>query len=187
MSLNEEMLEWEVKPILKVIYPSSLVSTETTNFLIYGLERASGEIVRNYEYINSVEQHLQGYKKMPSDLRVTIVEKEQGEAFEKLRRIGKAGELFDVVMSLVRDQDANVEGGHDYATAEWMEGFEAWKGCIITRESQTIEIGDIPLREFECMSLRHSIKPVTASDTDYNTKEVEEGSGIPPTLSDLLS
>lgn len=182
-------LEWEVKPVFTVYYPSSMTGAEDQSSVkIFGLERASGEIIRNWEVINSVEQHRQGYKKMPSDITITLAVKEQGKAFEILRRLGKSGTMFDVECSLVTDEETNHQGGeHDYTSYEWMQGFEQWKGCIINRESQTIEIGDIPIREFECMALRHNIQSITAGpDASEITGSGEEGDGVPPTLDDLL-
>lgn len=191
MSVNDnDFMEWEVKPIFEVYYPSEMTGVDPNtqaSFTVFGLERQSGEIVRNYEKIHSVEQHNQGYKKMPGDYTLTLAVKEQGDSFEKLRRLGKSGTLFDVHLNLVQ----NIESGdhraseHEYAQYEWMQGFEKWIGCIIQRESQTIEIGDIPIREFECDALRHAIKG--APDTsDYATTESEEGDGVPPTMADLM-
>lgn len=184
MAKDKTFLEWDVKPVFTVDYPSEATGNDSQgSFQVFGLESASGELMRNYEYINSVEQHLQGYKKMASELTITLVVKEQGGAFEKLRRLGKSGTLFDVSCNLVKNITSSEHRGGSHENApEWMDGFEQWIGCIINRESQTIEIGDIPVREFECMALSHRIK--TADN--YNTASVDEGDGVPPSLSDVM-
>ena len=56
----------------------------------------------------------------------------------------------------------------------WMKGFEKFLGCVVSRESQTIEIAEFPVREFECDALRHVI-------LGYDTlKELIEGDGTYP-------
>ena len=68
-----------------------------------------------------------------------------------------------------------------------MKGFEIYRGCIMQREGQTIDIGTFPVREFEIEFLEHSIKKVTGfSEDEWNTSgDVSEGSGTYATLAEL--
>lgn len=189
---EENLRDWEVKPIFRVTYPSTLIGVGdgANEFTVWGVNRASGEINRNWEVIHSVERHNQGYKKMPSDLTITIAVKEQSHSFEMLRRLGKSGTMFDLEYDLLKNVDDNVSESNDYSKYSWMQGFEEWKGCIITRESQTIEIGDIPIREFECIALDHTLQsPDGDQDPDglYGTVAKSEGSGVPPDMDDLMA
>lgn len=185
---NKDFLWWEVKPYWKVSAPSVIVGTPTVIFAIYGVERSSGEINRDWERIHSVEQFNQGFVAKPSDIRFTIAVKEHGQAFEKLRRLAKGGIIFDVTCDLIRDSVAtsgyygdNKGELSDEDFIQWMDGFEKYVGCVVARESQTIEIGTFPIREFECMALRH----VILESEDYNVDSLVEGDGTFPSFSDL--
>lgn len=185
---NKDFLWWEVKPFWKVSAPSVIVGTPTIEFAIYGVERSSGEISRDWERIHSVEQFNQGYVAKPPDIRFTIAIKEHGPAFEKLRRLSKGGIIFDVTCDLIRDTEADsgYYGDNKGELSEanyiqWMDGFEKYIGCVVSRESQTIEIGAFPIREFECMALRH----VILESENYNAESLVEGDGTFPDFSDL--
>lgn len=188
---NKDFLWWEVKPYWKVSAPSVIVGTPTVFFNIYGVDRSSGEINRDWERIHSVEQFNQGYVAKPEDIRFTIAVKEHGPAFEKLRRLAKGGIIFDVECNLIRDDtSADIRAGDnqgeldDSEYVQWMDGFEKYIGCVVSRESQTIEIGTFPIREFECMALRHVILEPDSGNYNSDTKLVE-GDGSFPDWADL--
>ena len=186
--INPDFIKWDVKPIWSVSIPSEVVGTSPTispqTIEIFGVNRTVGDIGRDWERIHSVEQFNQGYIAKPSDIRFTLAVKEQGYSFEAMRRIGIGGLLFDVICDLVIDtgtgqtvqnpQTLNnswLQGPNDQGVIE-IGGYERYVGCIVVRESQTIEIGEIPVREFECMALRRAI-----SD---GLKELIEGDGTYP-------
>ena len=188
---NKDFLWWEVKPYWTISAPSVIVGTPTVEFPIYGVERSSGEINRDWERIHSVEQFNQGYVAKPEDIRFTIALKEHGPAFEKLRRLAKGGIIFDVTCNLIRDDDdPSIRAGDDEGElldddyVQWMDGFEKYIGCVVSRESQTIEIGTFPIREFECMALRHAILEPESGNYNSDTKLVE-GDGAFPSFEDL--
>lgn len=163
---TSDFLKWDVKPIWSITYPSIIIDDNDRKTIeIYGVNRTAGDITRNWEVIDSIEQFRQGFVAKPSDIRITIAVKERGKAFEVLRRLGKGAILFDVECSIVDDDTQNEVVGN------WLEGFEKYIGCVITRETQTIDIGEIPIREFECLALRHSLLNV---DT---LSELIEGDG----------
>lgn len=187
---NKEFLRWEVKPKWKIRYPSELVGDEVETFTIFGVDRGGLDIVRNWDKIHSVEQFNQGFVAKPEDFTFTIAIKERGEAFEKIRRLAIGGVLFDVVCDLVRENDSSVYGDRPEETTEagldnyipWLDGFEQFKGCLIQREGQTVELATFPVREFECEFLRHAILP----SQNFNTgDDLEEGDGTFPHLDDL--
>jgi hypothetical protein len=188
---NNDFLWWEVKPYWKVSAPSIIVATPTIEFPIYGVDRSSGEINRDWERIHSVEQFNQGFVAKPTDIRFTIAVKEHGKAFEQLRRLAKGGILFDVTCDLITDDvaDSGYYGDNkgelsDSNFIQWMDGFEKYVGCVVSRESQTVEIGTFPIREFECMALRHVI--LENAEGNYNTSEsLVEGDGTFPDFDDL--
>lgn len=191
MSTNQNLLDWDVKPVWKLWFPSELTGeTSPTSVQIFGVNRADSEINRNWEKIHSVEQHNQGFKNMPDDITVTIAVKEQSNGFEVMRRLGIAAIPFDLELDIVVEGEnlsTYDEGGNsvtaisnyelnDYATKHWMEGYDTYIGCIVNRESQTIDIGDIPVREFECLALRHQVK----SHDQWNSGILTEGDGTHP-------
>ena len=190
---NNDFLWWEVKPFWTVSAPSVIVGDpkEEAIFAVYGVERSSGEINRDWERIHSVEQFNQGYVAKPEDIRFTIAIKEHGEAFEKLRRLAKGGIIFDVTCDLIRDDTpADIRAGDNEGElvsenyVQWMDGFERYIGCVVARESQTIEIGTFPIREFECMALRHVILEPESGNYNSDTNLVE-GDGSFPSFADL--
>ena len=207
MSVEEKdkfFLQWAVKPVWKCYYPSTLIVGDgIKDFEIFGVDRGSLDINRNWAKIHSVEQFNQGFVAMPEDFVFTIAVKENGEAFEKLRRLSKGAILFDVEVDVLRKRissgsqsgnkvdvgdlrvqykDTTIEG-----YTPWMKGFEKYIGCIVNREGQTIEVGGIPIREFELTFLRHSIKPTTETlnGEALNTGDLKEGDGSYPTLDEL--
>lgn len=174
-SPKKAFLRWEVKPVWYITYPSMLLAADGKRLPIFGVDRTMPDIVRDYARIHSVEQFNQGYVPRPSDFRVTLALKENGAAFEIVRRLGIGGVMFDVECDILSDDivlpltntsvyDA-VELEAFYGT--WMTtisggkvvigGMEKFIGCVITRESSTVDVGIIPVREFECMALKHAI------------------------------
>jgi hypothetical protein len=188
---NKEFLRWEVKPIWKIAYPSTLIGIPTETFTVFGVDRGGLDIVRNWEKIHSIEQFNQGFVAKPEDFTFTVAVKERGSSFEKLRRLGIGGIMFDVTCDLVREADKSTIYGDrpEETTAAglenyipWLDGFENFKGCIVQREGQTVELATFPVREFECEFLRHAI----LESVNFNTvDDLEEGDGTYPHLDDL--
>ena len=189
MSLNKDFLRWEVKPIWRVYYPSELSGGQNQKrFEIFGVDRGGLDVVRNWAKINSVEEFGQGWVAKPEDLTFTIALKEHGESFEKMRRLDIGGVMFDVEVDLVRETtglevgDRPEEHEEDENYVPWLNGFEKFKGCVVNRMGQTVELAEFPVREFECVFLRRTIKE---SFNSYNTEELEEGDGTYPSLDKL--
>jgi len=166
MTISGEFLRWEVKPIWKITYPSSLLGGETSTITIFGVDRGSLDVSRNWEKINSVEEFNQGFVAKPIDFTITIAVKERGKGFETLRRLASAGTLFDIECDLLREtNDSTIVGERseeedaqpsDYEP--WLKGFESYQGCVVNREGSTVEIATFPIREFECIFLRRVIR-----------------------------
>jgi len=168
-------LKWEVKPVWYVIYPSIAVSGDGKTVPIFGVDRSMPDIVRDYARIHSVEQFNQGYVPRPSDFRITLALKENGAAFEIMRRLAIGGVMFDVRCDILSDDNPiPLDNQSVYEPEElenfygtWMTtirngkvvigGMEKFIGCVITRESSTVDVGAIIVREFECMALKHAI------------------------------
>lgn len=192
MSVNNnegnDFLRWEVKPVWYIRFPSTLVGGEQATFQIFGVDRGGLDIVRNWDKIHSVEQFNQGFVAKPEDFTFTIAVKERGNSFERLRRLAKGGVMFDVEVDLIRLSDQPYgnrpeEHTDDPNYAPWMQGFEKYKGCIINREGQTVELATFPVREFECEFLRHVIMEDLSGE--FNTSPLEEGDGTFPAIDDL--
>ena len=174
-SAKKAFLKWEVKPVWYIVYPSQAVGGTQKTVPIFGVDRSMPDIVRDYARIHSVEQFNQGYVPRPSDFRITLALKENGAAFEVMRRVSIGGILFDVYCDILSDDNPTPNINRStYTEAElesfygtWMTsivngkvvigGMEKFIGCVITRESSTVDIGAIPVREFECMALKHAI------------------------------
>ena len=183
---NNDFLKWDVKPIWTASYPS--VIEGGTNFQtieLFGSNRSVADIGREWEVVHSIDQFRQGYVAKPSDIRFTIAVKEQTYSFEAMRRIAIGGILFDVICDIAVDPIAGGAVGDVESPQQgtWLRGpnssgsiviggYEKYIGCVVVRESQTIETGEIPIREFECLALRRSI-----SD---GLKELIEGDGTYP-------
>lgn len=184
---NKDFLRWEVKPIWKIFFPSELAGGDQTSFTIYGVDRGSLDISRNWEKIQSVEQFNQGWIVKPTDFTFTLAVKENGDAFEKIRRLGKGGQMFDVECDLLRINDqiyGDRKIDHEGVTGtDWMRGFERYLGCVVNREGQTIEQATFPVREFEIVFLQHAIKQI--ANGDYEAIELREGDGRYPQLNEL--
>ena len=185
---NKDFLRWEVKPIWKIFFPSELAGGDQGSFTIYGVDRGSLDISRNWEKIQSVEQFNQGWIVKPTDFTFTLAVKENGDAFEKIRRLGKGGQMFDVECDLLRinDQiygDRGVEHSEDDTFTNWLQGFERYLGCVINREGQTVEQATFPVREFEVIFLQHAIKEIPTGE--YEAIELREGDGRYPQLNEL--
>jgi len=174
-SSKKAFLKWEVKPVWYIVYPSLLVGGAGKTVPVFGVDRSMPDIVRDYARIHSVEQFNQGYVPRPSDFRITLAVKENGAAFEIIRRLSIGGIMFDVYCDILSDDTPTPNINQSVYTAEELENFygtwmtsirdgdvvvagmEKFIGCVITRESSTVDIGMIPVREFECMALRHAI------------------------------
>lgn len=179
---NNDFLRWEVKPVWIVSFKSEIVGSGagSHSFEVLGLNRSAGDINRNWEKIHSVEQFNQGRAAKPSDFTITLAVKENGDAYEALRRLSKGAIEFDVRCDLISDSVGNIKGlPHPAAKHVWMKGFEKFIGCVVTRESQTIEIAEIPVREFECDALRHVILGYE------DLQELVEGDGTFPSVNAL--
>jgi len=171
---NNDFLRWEVKVVWKVIVKSVITGVASEyEFEILGLNRSAGDISRNWEKVHSVEQFNQGRVAKPSDFTITIALKENGNSYEAMRRISKGAIEFDIVCDLIHDLRTNIAGNN-----VWMKGFEKFIGCVVSRESQTIEIAEFPVREFECDALRHEIMGVTVDGVDV--PDMIEGDGTYP-------
>lgn len=157
-NLTNNYKTWDVKLIWLVNYPSRLFSptVDAGSFEIYGVDRSSISITRPLDRINSLEQYGQGYKDGVPDIRVTIFTKESGESFEKLRRLAATKIPFDISLNLASDVDDSVleDNAHE---GIWLDGYEEFLGCRVTSERTNYAIADFPVREFECMVLRHFI------------------------------
>lgn len=187
----KNFLQWKVKPIWKLLIPSSTIGSVVDTIPIYGVDRGSLDISHNWVKINSVEQHNQGFADTPTDFRITIAVKEQGRGFESMRRLSAGGKLFDIQCDLLRQGTPSVDVGNlpnEYGITlstyiPWMDGFEMYIGCIVQREGQTIDIGAFPIREFEVEFLERKILPT--SSNQYNTQDIKHGNGVFNSLSDL--
>ncbi|MHA1875151.1 MAG: hypothetical protein ACTSUC_01755 [Promethearchaeota archaeon] len=181
---NNDFLRWDVKPVWIVSFKSEIVGSNagTHSFEVLGLNRSAGDINRNWEKIHSVEQFNQGRAAKPSDFTITIAVKENGDAFEAMRRLSKGAIEFDIRCDLIQDVTSHKDSPTLNAAEKhvWMKGFEKFIGCVVSRESQTIEIAEFPVREFECDALRHSI-------LGYDIlKELVEGDGTYPSVDALV-
>ena len=180
---NSDFLRWEVKPVWIVVVKSEMTGAVAEyEFEILGLNRSAGDISRNWEKVHSVEQFNQGRVPKPGDFTITIALKENGNSFEAMRRISKGAIEFDIRCDFLNSPS---EGGHqDSPTLNaagkkvWLKGFEKFIGCVVTRESQTIEIAEFPVREFECDALRHVILGVDVDSVSL--VDLIEGDGIFP-------
>jgi len=180
---NNDFLRWEVKPVWVVSFKSEIGGFEagTHSFEVLGLNRSAGDINRNWEKIHSVEQFNQGRAAKPSDFTITIAVKENGDAFEAMRRLSKGAIEFDIRCDLIADSTGVVHGTPNPANVDvWMQGFEKFLGCVVMRESQTIEIAEMPVREFECDALRHVIMGTAT------LKELIEGDGNYPIRNSIV-
>lgn len=180
-NLTDNYKTWDVKLIWLVNLPSRLFSPgslESVSFEIYGTDRSSLNITRPLNRINSLEQYSQGYQDGVPDIRVTIFTKESGESFEKMRRLAATKIPFDVSLNLASDvDDANLEDNPHEGI--WIDGYEEFLGCRVTSERTNYTIAELPVREFECMALRHYIK----STDDFEA--LIEGDGTYETDYDL--
>lgn len=192
---HKSFLRWEVKPIWKITYPSpgKIGSSDPEEFTLFGVDRGALDITRNWEKINSVEQFNQGFAAKPTDFVFTIAVKEKTPQFEKMRRLSKSGVYFDVECDVLRKASDLTHGDnqHGFGTeteaastyVQWLDGFEQYIGCLVNREGSTVELGTIPIREFEIVFLEHAIK--TSISGNFNTVSVSEGDGSFPTLDSL--
>jgi len=178
MSVDKREKAWlfNVKPIWKIEAPSERIRTGTDifEFTIYGVDRGSMSISRNWRLIHSVEEYGQGFVASPPDLTITIAVKESGEAFEHMRRLGKTGTMFDIICDILRETENPSDEAEILGYEPWLHGFERFEGCVINREGQTIDVGAFPVREFEIMFLRHEIMersgdPLREGDGTYAT------------------
>lgn len=154
-SLTNNYKTWDVKLMWNVNFPSRIFnagSVQSGSFELLGVDRSSISITRPLTRINSLEQYNQGYIDGVPDIRVTIFTKESGESFEAMRRLAATKIPFDVSLNL---EDALEDNLHE---GIWVDGYEEFLGCRVTSERTNYAIADFPVREFECMALRHYIK-----------------------------
>lgn len=180
----DKFLLFNVKPVWKIYFPSTLtgsVYTNTSEIIIYGVDRGSLDISRNWIKVHSVEQYNQGFVATPSDFTVTIAIKEHGDAFELIRRLGMSATLFDIYCDIliIPAPEGPFTGDSSSANA-WMRGFEKFIGCVVNREGQTIDVGTFPVREFEIMFLRHEIAEVDSNFNLTSSLTTKEGDGSFP-------
>lgn len=190
---KRNLLRWEVKPIWKIRYPSGKSGAEQEGeFVIFGVDRVNLDISRNWEKINSVEQFNQGFAAQPTDFTITIAVKERGSEFEKLRHLSMTATYFDIECDVLKKNESGTitygDNQHGFGSAtqedyvQWLDGFEKYVGCLVNREGQTVEIGGIPIREFEIVFLERQIK----TSANFNADEIiKEGNGVFPTLEDI--
>jgi len=195
---SPNFLRWEVKPIWRVFYKSEKIGSPTEgDFTLYGVDRGSLDVVRNWEKINSVEQFNQGFAAKPTDFTITIAIKERSGSFEKLRRLSFGAIYFDIHCDILRkktaDEGSVTHGSNQHGFGDekededsfvhWLDGFEKYIGCLVEREGQTVEIGTIPIREFEIVFLEREI--MKSISGKFNTKLMDEGDGSFPDLTEL--
>jgi len=168
-SLTNNFKTWDVKLIWSVTYPSTLYDpgdVDEESFEIYGVDRGSMSISRPLTRINSLEQYNQGFQDGIPDIRVTIFTKESGPTFEKMRRLSATKIHFDVSLTLASDLiDTNLENNPHEGI--WIDGYEQFLGCRVTSERTSYAQAEFPLREFECMVLRHKIMDSNTLSTLY--------------------
>ncbi len=182
---NKDFLNFRVKPLWKLSWNSILEApTDTDSVKIYGVERGSLDVVKNWEKINSVEQFNQGWVPKPTDFTFTIAVKENGKSFEVLRRLDMSATMFDVNCDILRETGGGKGLDNNAVFETWIKGFENYLGCVINRAGQTVEIGEYPIREFEIMFLRRQIQIIDA-DGEPTGEYVQEGDGSFPTLESL--
>ncbi len=181
VDINTDFLRWEVKPVWIVVVKSEVTGAVAEyEFELLGLNRSAGDISRNFEKVHSVEQFNQGRVAKPTDMTITVALKENGNAFEAMRRISKGAIEFDIRCDLINDVVSHKDSPTVNAAGRqvWMKGFEKFIGCIVQRESQTIEIAEFPVREFECDALRHEIMGVDIEGASLGS--LIEGDGTFP-------
>lgn len=178
----KDLYKISIKPVWKVTVPSEISPDDYNEskgpdgtFTVYGVESGGLDINHNWEKLNSVEQYGQGWLKKPDDNTFTIAVKERGSAFENMRRISAAGLTFDVLADATTDDLKDVSDSD--RIHEWLEGLDKFTGCIVLRESQTINYGEMPIREYECGFLRHIIKSPSEGDFSAQTGGIVEGDG----------
>ncbi len=178
---NNDFLKWEVKPVWVVSVKSEITGIAPEyDFEILGLNRSAGDINRNWEKVHSVEQFNQGRVAKPSDFTITIALKENGNPYEAMRRVSKGAIEFDIRCDLINDVSSHSDSPTQNIAGKkvWMKGFEKFIGCVVMRESQTIEIAEFPVREFECDALRHEIMGIDVDGTSLDA--LIEGDGTYP-------
>ena len=183
--IGTDLLLWTVKPVWTINFPSERQGDYVDTFNLYGVDRGGLEIIRNWLKINSVEQFNQGWSAQPTDFTFTIALKEKTIGFERIRRLAK-GQMFDIQCDVLRKAD-NPHGDPpwdgDAGYIMWLDGYEKYVGCMVNREGQTIEIGNVPIREFEIVFLEHQTLPSISGN--YNDEVLKEGDGTYPSLDDL--
>ena len=195
---SKNLLRWEVKPIWKIAYPSEKIGSPTDFFTLFGVDRSSLDVVRNWEKINSVEQFNQGFAAKPTDFTITIAIKERTSEFEKFRRLSFGAIYFDIQCDILRKTSASAStvvthGSNQHGFGEekededvyvqWLDGFEKYVGCLVEREGQTVEVATIPIREFEIVFLEREI--MKSISGDFNDELVSEGDGSFPDTDEL--
>lgn len=170
-NLSGNYKTWDVKLLWHVAYPSLLFtsSADKEGIELLGVDRGSISITRPLTRINSLDRYNQGFIDGVPDIRVTVFTKEAGSGFEAMRRLAATKIPFDVQLNLASENIPNSEDNPHEGI--WMEGYEEFLGCRVTSERTNYAIADFPVREFECMGLRHYIN----SSTGYSA--LIEGDG----------
>jgi len=75
-----------------------------------------------------------------------------------MRRLAASKIPFDVTLNLASDPVDGNDFGNNPHEGIWIEGYEEFLGCRVTTERTNYNIAEFPVREFECMALRHIIK-----------------------------
>jgi len=158
--LSNNFKTWDVRLLWSVIYPSSLFAkaegADEGDFEIYGVDRSAATISRPLTKINSLEVYGQGWQDGVPDIRVTIFTKESGTSFEQMRRLAASKIPFDIQLTLASDElDGNLENNPHEGI--WIDGYEDFLGCRVTTERTNYNVAEFPVREFECVALRHRI------------------------------
>jgi len=182
---------FKVKPIWRLLTVSTLLSSSAgLDVQLYGVDRGTLDISRNWEKVNSVEQFNQGWTQHPTDYSITIAMKTKGIPFEIMRRLEIGNVMFDIQLDVLRS-DNKVVGSLSPAEAltlelpggwvPWLAGYEIYKGCVIQRTGRTIEIGGLPVQEFECSFLRLELTEYKFNALDVGS--IESGDGSTPDVS----
>lgn len=168
-NLTNNYKTWDVKLIWIVGFPSRIFASggiTAGTIELLGADRGSISITRPLTRISSLEQYNQGFIDGVPDIRVTVFTKESGGNFENMRRLSASKIPFDISLNL---EDAYEDNTHE---GIWIDGYEEFLGCRVTSERTNYAIADMPVREFECMALRHYIK----ATADFNLMIEGDGS-----------
>jgi hypothetical protein len=89
-----------------------------------------------------------------------------------MRRLAATQIPFDVQLNLASDDETTQHEDNPHEGI-WIDGYEEFLGCRVTTERTNYNIAEFPVREFECMALRHYIN----SDDEEVYDALIEGDG----------